>query len=174
MILFQVALSALPVQKNNDPPTIRQIRRITDSELLRGSEALCRILRFLGEQALAHPGTPVKEYVLATQVLGRPEKHDPRFNASVRVQVGRLRSKLAQYYSSQGVSDPLVISIPRGAYMLSIFERELIATEEEDPTPLEPVLLPTPPATSRFGIAAVAAACLLLGIALGVAVGFVI
>jgi hypothetical protein len=37
----------------------------------------------------------------------------------VRVQAGRLRTKLAEYYNSDGSDDPIVVELPKGTYVLS-------------------------------------------------------
>src|SRR5262249_10897263 len=41
----------------------------------------------------------------------------------VRVQAGRLRTKLAEYYNSEGVNDRLVIEVPKGSYAIAVHER---------------------------------------------------
>lgn len=41
----------------------------------------------------------------------------------VRVQAGRLRSKLTEYYSSDGLEDPIVVELPKGTYVLSFHHR---------------------------------------------------
>ncbi|MGI8742674.1 MAG: helix-turn-helix domain-containing protein [Bryobacteraceae bacterium] len=97
----------------------RQIDRLTASSLLHGSESLCKLLHYLAEQTLAHPGTAVKEYQIATEVFGRPADFDPRMDSTVRVQTGRLRSKLAEYYAGPGAEDPIVIELPKGSYAVT-------------------------------------------------------
>ena len=42
----------------------------------------------------------------------------------VRVQAGRLRTKLAEYYATEGAEDPIRIELPRGAYSLSFHHRQ--------------------------------------------------
>jgi hypothetical protein len=37
----------------------------------------------------------------------------------VRVQAGRLRSKLAEYYGSEGAEDPVWVELPKGTYVLT-------------------------------------------------------
>lgn len=132
-----------------------EVERLTGSSVLHGSEALCKLLRYLAEQHLAHPGAPVKEYQLATEVFGRQADFDPRMDATVRVQTGRLRSKVAEYYASEGVADPIVIEVPKGSYSLSFHYRppssaEMPATPRQAlvadlPSPLEIA----PPRASR-------------------------
>src|SRR5579864_8188470 len=96
-----------------------QVEKLNRSGVLHGSESLCKLLRFLAENSLDHPGALIKEYQIATEVFGRPQDFDPRLDSTVRVQTGRLRSKLAEYYSGEGAGDQLVIEIPKGSYSLT-------------------------------------------------------
>jgi len=100
-----------------------QVQRVAESALLRGSEPLRRLLQVFLEHALEHPGEPLKEYSIATLALGRGADYDPRTEATVRVQVGRLRGKLAEYYHGEGADDPIHLEIPKGSYVL-------VATEQ--------------------------------------------
>jgi hypothetical protein len=97
----------------------QQIERLTKSHSLHSSESLCRLLRYLAEHSLDHPGVALKEYQIATEVLGRPTGFDPQSDSTVRVQAGRLRVKLAEYYNHEGGYDPIVVEVPKGSYVLS-------------------------------------------------------
>jgi hypothetical protein len=97
----------------------QEIERLTNSHSLRGSESLCRLLHYLAEHSLAQPPSTVKEYQIATEVFGRPANFDPQSDSTVRVQAGRLRVKLAEYYASEGVDDTIVVKLPKGSYHLS-------------------------------------------------------
>ena len=97
----------------------QQIERLTKSHSLPSSESLCKLLRYLAEHSLDHPGIALKEYQIATEVLGRPAGFDPQSDSTVRVQAGRLRVKLAEYYSHEGINDPILVEIPKGSYSLS-------------------------------------------------------
>src|SRR5438552_16576586 len=100
-----------------------QIDRLISSHVLHGSESLCKLLRYFAEHALHHPGVPLKEYQIATEVFGRPADFDPQSDSTIRVQAGRLRMKLAEYYSSEGADDPIVVELPKGTYLLSFHQR---------------------------------------------------
>ena len=100
-----------------------QVERIVSSATLHGSESLCRLLRYLADHSLEHPGVPLKEYQIATEVFGRPADFDPQVDSTIRVQAGRLRSKLAAYYSGEGSGDPVVLEMPKGSYLLSFHHR---------------------------------------------------
>ena len=84
-----------------------------------GSESLCKLLRYLADHANRHPGVALKEYQIATEVFGRPSDFDPQLDSLVRVQAGRLRSKIAEYYSSEGTHDPILVELPKGTYALA-------------------------------------------------------
>ena len=97
----------------------QQIERLTKSHILHSSESLCKLLRYLAEHSLDHPGIALKEYQIATEVLGRPAGFDPQSDSTVRVQAGRLRVKLAEYYAHEGIDDPILVEIPKGSYALT-------------------------------------------------------
>ena len=100
-----------------------QIDRLVNSHVLHGSESLCKLLRYLAKHALDHPGSPIKEYQIATEVFGRSADFDPQLDSMVRVQAGRLRGKLSEYYNSDGAEDSVVVELPKGTYVLSFHPR---------------------------------------------------
>ena len=65
------------------------------SPALAGAERLSRLLRFIVEETLHGREAQLKEVRIGLDVFGRkPESYDPAFDPIVRVQMGRLRSKL--------------------------------------------------------------------------------
>src|SRR5215469_3812296 len=113
------------------PPEIHnQIDRVTNSHAFRGSPSLCKLLGYLAAHALEQPGVSVKEYQVATEVFGRPSDFDPKEDSTVRVQAGRLRNKLHEYYSGEGANDDLVVDLPKGFYALEFHERGAKRTSE--------------------------------------------
>ena len=103
---------------------LTQVDRLLNSHVLHGSESLCKLLRYLAEHALDHPGSPLKEYQIATEVFGRPPNFDPQSDSTIRVQAGRLRLKIAEYYASEGADDSIQVEIPKGTYVVSFNRRE--------------------------------------------------
>lgn len=81
-----------------------------------------RLLTYLVEQTIAGRAHYLKEYSIAVDVLERGPDFDPRGDPIVRVEASRLRNKLEVYYATEGRQDPLVISLPKGAYV-PVFER---------------------------------------------------
>jgi hypothetical protein len=95
---------------------LAQIDRLVRSPLLLGSEELCKLLQYLAHHTLNTPAIYLKEYQIATEAFGRPSDFDPQADSCVRVQMSRLRSKLAQYYDSDGVHDSILVLVPKGRY----------------------------------------------------------
>ena len=124
-----------------------QIEKLNRSSILHGSESLCKLLRYLGEHSLESPGVALKEYQIATEVFGRPADFDSRVDSTVRVQTGRLRSKLAEYYAGGGAADRLVIEIPKGSYSLTCHVRPV--PETAAPVNGPPAAAPQPVVASR-------------------------
>jgi hypothetical protein len=102
---------------------LAQIEKLVGSHVLHGSESLCKLLRYLAKHALDHPGTPIKEYQIATEVFGRSDDFDPQLDSMVRVQAGRLRAKLGEYYGANGADDGIVVELPKGTYVLAFHHR---------------------------------------------------
>jgi hypothetical protein len=111
------------VRVADEPQHLAQIEKLLSSHSLHGSESLCKLLRYLSNQSLEHPGTSPKEYQIATEVFGRSKDFDPHLDSTVRVQAGRLRSKLSEYYASEGAEDQILVEIPRGTYALTFHDR---------------------------------------------------
>lgn len=112
---------------------LQAVEKIAASPLFRSAESLCSLLRYLARQSIDQPGSSPKEYQIATEVFGRPSDFDSRLDSTVRVQTGRLRSKLAEYYA--GSEDDLVIEVPKGSYSLTVHHRDRYQGANVAPSP---------------------------------------
>ena len=140
----------------------QQIDNIIKSHSLRSSESLCKLLQYLAKQALDHPDAPVKEYQIATEVYGRPADFDPQLDSTIRVQAGRLRLKLAEYYAGEGGSDPILVRIPKGSYHLT-FEAKPVDQPQAVPLREAPRTITVETVPARWRIAVVLLAVGLIG-----------
>ena len=95
---------------------IEQLEKVLHSRTLQNSENLKAFLRFVVEKTLADEHVQLKEYTIATEVFGRRSDYDPRIDSVVRVQAGRLRTKLQEYYNAEGKNDQIIIDLPKGHY----------------------------------------------------------
>jgi hypothetical protein len=132
-------------------PRLVEVDKLVNSHTLHGSESLCKLLRYLAEHAIRHPGVALKEYQIATEVFGRPADFDPQLDSLVRVQAGRLRAKIAEYYAREGADDPILVELPKGTYSLAFHPATASGKSTIHPVPEAPERKPTPqsPRSSR-------------------------
>ncbi len=94
------------------------------------SERLKRFLSFTVERVLAGDVGDLKEYVIALEVFDRSPDYNPKVDAVVRVEARRLRARLDQYYTIEGLQDPIRIQFPSGTYVPVIGRTEAPASPE--------------------------------------------
>src|SRR6185295_18209677 len=94
-----------------------ELGKVLSSTLFANSPRMSRFLQFVVETALDGNGDRIKEYVIAIEVFAKPADYDPQADSTVRTEAGKLRARLARYYDGDGREDPVVITIPRGAYV---------------------------------------------------------
>lgn len=110
------------------PEEVRaQLERLLASEALATSSRLRRFLTFVVERTLEGEGQKLKEYAVGIEVFDRDDQYDPRIDSIVRVEAGRLRARLDEYYGHAGLADAVIVRIPRGGYM-PVFERRPAAS----------------------------------------------
>jgi hypothetical protein len=112
-----------------DAPTPDEIRtetdRMTGSDVFSRSPQLGAFLRFVVEAVLHGRGERIKAYTIGVEVLRRDTKFDPQLDPIVRVEATRLRRAIERYYAGPGVTDPVVIDLPRGSYVPTFRRREM-------------------------------------------------
>jgi hypothetical protein len=93
------------------------MQRLLDSQTFATSPRLRDVLNYLLRMLKEENLDEITEQSIGQVVFGRP----PGYNASedniVRVTVRHLRSRLAEYYQSEGASEPIVLVIPKGKYI---------------------------------------------------------
>ena len=94
-----------------------ELDRILASKGFATAGRLSRLLRYVVEKTLAGEADQLKEYSVGVEVFDRDDKYDPRLDSIVRVEAGRLRSRLDEYYNGEGAPSPIRISLPRGGYV---------------------------------------------------------
>ena len=107
------------------------------------------LLRYLVKETLAGNAERLKGYTLGVELFNRGADFDPNVDAIVRVEVGRLRTKLREYYSLEGTSDEVLFNLPKGSYAIDItlrVKRALQAQTQEQVTPV-----PTAKSWLNFG-----------------------
>jgi TolB-like protein len=133
--------TALAEQVAETTPAAEAIRshvgRVLASPQFAGAPRLAGFLSFVVEMALAGDGEQIKESLIAVEVYGRRPDYNPQVDSTVRVEAGRLRARLRQYYETSGQDEAVRIELPKGAYV-PVF-RECPRTEAHPAAPKTPL-----------------------------------
>jgi TolB-like protein len=114
-----------------------QLDRILKSPDFEGTAREHRFLSHVVEETLAGRGSRIKAYSIAIEVFGRDASFDPQTDPVVRIEAGHLRRSLERYYLTAGLSDPILIAIPKGAYVPTFSSRVPPAAMAPQPIPVE-------------------------------------
>lgn len=114
-----LAVSEMCVMAECGPTEFREeLERVLSSRALGYSDAIRRLLAYLGERALTTGNAGIKEYTIGIEVFQKPADYNPQEDPAVRVLASKLRSKLDEYYRTEGAENPVRIELPRGRYHL--------------------------------------------------------
>lgn len=103
------------------------LERMLASQTFAKSQRMSRLLRFIVEQAVSGNTMQLKEYAIGLEVFDRnAATYNPGEDPIVRVQIGRLREKLQQYYQSGCDKSGIRFEIPLGTYIPTI--RRVVAS----------------------------------------------
>jgi serine/threonine-protein kinase len=106
-----------------------ELNRICESVAFRHSHQHQQFLRHLIDCKLACRLAALREIALAIDFFRRPAStYDPKVDAVVRVEAGRLRQRLDRYYHGEGVGAPFEISMEKGSYLPTFRLRAPAAT----------------------------------------------
>ena len=100
------------------PGAVREeLQRILASRVFATAARSQRFLSYIIEQTLAGHQDAIKELVLGIEVFDRSNSFDPRTDTIVRVEAGKLRKRLEEYYGSEGMDSAVRIDVPKGSYV---------------------------------------------------------
>src|SRR5262249_35501902 len=106
------------------PAEIEQIQQqltcILATPIFAHSRRQTRFLRYIVQATLTGDADRLNERIIGIEVFDRPDSFDPLVDSIVRVEAGRLRNKLREYYDELGKNDRVFIELPRGSYAVRI------------------------------------------------------
>ena len=109
-----------------------ELQRILASPTFRRAPGHSRFLEFVVQKTLSGAANLVKEYSIGVEVFGRRSNdYDTSLDPGVRVEAGRLRSRLADYYKDMGQHDPIHIDLPKGTYVPIFYRNGVEPTLEQ-------------------------------------------
>ncbi len=120
-----------------------QLERILSSSVFIASPSLSQFLQFVVTETLAGRAGQIKAYTVATKAWGRERDFDPQADPIVRIQAGRLRRALHDYYADEGLAAPIRIELPKGTYVPR-FTAVAAQYEETEHTPAAEIITEGP------------------------------
>jgi hypothetical protein len=133
----------------------RQVQRVLASHEFAASRQLREFLQYVSEAAL-EGRTHLDQIEIAEKVLQRGKDFNPLDDASVRKLGTALRQRLERYYETEGLKDPVRITLPVRSYV-PLFEYRSVETVVGPPS----APAPAPSRSRRWvvgaGVATIAA-----------------
>jgi TolB-like protein len=128
----------------SDQDVRAELDRILASKGFTSAARISKLLRHVVDKTLAGETDQLKEYAVGVEVFDRDSSYDPRLDSIVRVEAGRLRSRLDEYYNAEGKASAIRIQLPKGGYSAQFGpadERQEppTATADPDRTSADPV-----------------------------------
>lgn len=92
------------------------VNQVLDSQTFATTPSLRSLLLYLWRSR----DQTISEYAIATEALGRQASFDAKIDATVRVQISRLRQRLEKFYGGEGRSHSQRLSIPLGTHRVQL------------------------------------------------------
>ena len=140
-----VTVSHLTTESNE---ILDAMQRLRASKTFSNSERLLQFLEFVVAAKLRGEEAELKETSIGVGLYRRDPAYDTKLDSIVRTQARRVRERLEEYYKFEGVSDPVVLQLPKGGYIpvIELRSAELqeapAASDKEVPSAPEPVSSP--------------------------------
>lgn len=117
------------------------LRQLLASPVFTKAPRMCQLLSFLVEKKLSGKESDITEYAIGMEVFRRDARlYDTVLDPVVRVQMGRLRERLAAYYALPDAPLGVRVAIPLGSYVPTISHatvaRPLLHRRQLELTPL--------------------------------------
>ncbi len=94
------------------------LQDVLESNLFKNAPVLSGLLLYLWQ----NKDGGFSEYAIAVDALGRRPDFETKTDATVRVQISRLRKLLNKYYDSEGRLSPVRVVIPLGTHQIQLIE----------------------------------------------------
>lgn len=96
----------------------QELERILASELFDGKKQAGKFLQYIVNETLEGRGERITQYGIAIEALGKPMDYCPTESPAVRVEAGRVRKLLEEYYANESIRSQHAchITLPVGGY----------------------------------------------------------
>jgi hypothetical protein len=97
------------------------VQRVTASVSFQRSPRLRELFLYICDRAIENKPEELREQKIGCSVFGRKPDYNPGEDNIVRVEIRQLRKRLEEFFLTEGKDEPMVIAIPKGAYV-PVFE----------------------------------------------------
>jgi hypothetical protein len=105
------------------------VARIAASREFQRASRLRAFLAYVVDRKLADCPDEITEVLIGHRVFGLPIDYNPGDNSIVRTQARTLRDRLERYFRGAGAHEPVILEIPRGAYVPVFHLRQKLGTD---------------------------------------------
>jgi hypothetical protein len=141
VVLKQSASLGEPFDGSKPDERSRLVERVLSSNQFKASLRLREFLRYIADCAIKESPESATEQQIGVHVFNRLPGYNSSEDSIVRTHARLLRQKLAEYFSTEGGGEPIIIEVPKGHY-LPIFR-----ARHSEPPPAPFPLLKDAPAT---------------------------
>lgn len=110
-------------------------QRVADSANFRNCPKLRAFLLYVCENMLLGRQENVREQLIGSRVFGRTADYNLSDDNIVRVEARELRRRLENFFATEGSLEPVIIEVPKGAYLPVFRAREIAPTPAVEPLP---------------------------------------
>jgi len=130
----------------NSEQLLDALTRVLASDIFAEVFRLKKFLDYSVRETIAGNGDRLKGFVIACEVFEKDDPSDAQTTTVVRVEAGRLRRRLKDYYDNDGKNDPIWISMPKGGYSVSFIDKgnARLTRTEHDSSPVSKPLAQRP------------------------------
>jgi hypothetical protein len=146
VVLKQSASLGEPFNGSKPDHRATLVERVLSSNQFKASLRLREFLRYIAECAIKECPEAATEQQIGVHVFNRLPGYNSSEDSIVRTHARLLRQKLAEYFSTEGGGEPILIEVPKGHY-LPVFRPRL---SEPSPAPFQvPAELAATKSTTR-------------------------
>ena len=120
---WRIALGTNIEEDADEAKILAALGRVLSQPDFSASPRLSSFLQFVVAETLEGRADRLKAFTIASMALGHDEKFNPKTNSIVRVQAGRLRRLLVNYYEGPGRFDTWEIRLRPGSYVPEFLSR---------------------------------------------------
>jgi len=99
------------------------VERVAASPHMKSSPRLCQFLLYVAECAIREAPEEATEQQIGIRVFGRPPGYNSSEDSIVRTHARLLRQKLEAYFAEEGLTEKIIVEMPKGHYLPVFVDR---------------------------------------------------